>query len=38
MRSAIIKKASQDEKQNQITIKTNTNYIQNHLKNLLTRS
>ena len=28
MRSAIIKKASQDEQQNQPTITTNINYIQ----------
>ena len=41
MRSAIIKKASQDEQQNQTTITTNTNYNQNFMsikKNLLTRS
>ena len=31
MRSAIIKKARQDEQQNQTTIKTNTNYIQNFM-------
>ena len=29
MRSVIIKKASQDEQQNQTTIKTKINYIQN---------
>ena len=29
MRSAIIKKASQDEQQNQTTTTTNINYIQN---------
>ena len=44
MRSAIIKKASQDEQQNQTTIATNINYIQNYVhflckkENLLTRS
>ena len=34
MRSAVIKRASQDEQQNQSTIITNINYIQNlvHLK------
>ena len=39
MRSAIIKKAGQDEQQNQTTKTTNINYIQNfvNLKKLLTR-
>ena len=31
MRSAIIRKASQDEQQNQSTITTNINYIQNSM-------
>ena len=36
MRSANIKKASQNEQQNQTTITTNINYIQNsvHFKNI----
>ena len=42
MKSAIIKKASQDKQQNQSTITTNINYIQNFVqffkKNLLARS
>ena len=33
MRSAIIKKASQDEQQNQTTITTTKNYIQNFMSN-----
>ena len=41
MRLAIIKKTSQEEQQNQTTITTNINYIQNFvpifLKNILTR-
>ena len=38
LRSVIIKKASQDQQQNQTTITTNINYIQNfvHLKKKLT--
>ena len=41
MRSAIIKKASQDEQQNQTTTTTQINYIQNYVhfkKNLRTKS
>ena len=35
MRSAIIKKANQDEQQNQTTITTNNDYIQNPMTNFL---